>query len=468
MVTITAALVGSSNSLERFRQEFNTLRSDVSNIDPYDGSSIVSTTSIVSGGFSSLTDGTSNFIAGLNAGAALQSGSLRNVLVGDEAGSSITTGDDNVAIGYAALDAVTTASDNTAVGSTALDANTEGASNVAIGYAALGANTTASSNTAVGANSLDDNTEGHSNTAVGVASLGANTTGDNNTAVGYHALLSNETSEQNTAVGSWSLDANTTGSNNTGIGIGSLGANTTGTQNTALGAVALLVNTTASHNTGVGYGALQNNLTGTHNTAVGSLCHDNLTTGDLNTAIGYNLAPSAVGVDSEIVIGSSITGGGTNTVRIGTGGGTATLGLDGSDTSWAAASDVRLKKDVATSTAGLEFIKDLRPVTFKWQLKNDVESSLPQYDADSSIPVYGLGKEHHGFIAQEVKDVIDAHSDVVNGHNIWHEDPDGTQQVAPGALVPMLVKAIQEQNILIESSKVLIEALTARIIILEE
>ena len=201
---------------------------------------------------------------------------------------------------------------------------------------------------------------------------------------------------------------------------------------------------------------------------IGSLCHDNLTTGDLNTAIGYNLAPSAVGVDSEIVIGSSITGGGTNTVRIGTAGGTATLGLDGSDTSWAAASDVRLKKDVATSTAGLEFIKDLRPVTFKWQLKNDVESSLPQYDADSSIPVYGLGKEHHGFIAQEIKAAIDADDSIADGFKLWDDREDGSQEVAEAALIPVLVKAIQEQNILIESSKVLIEALTARIIILEE
>jgi len=305
MVTINAALVGASDSLERFRQEFNTLHSDISSN-------------------STITDGTSNFIAGLNAGAALQSGSLRNVLVGDEAGSSITTGDDNVAIGHAALDA----------------------------------------------------------------------------------------------------------------------------------------NTTASNNTAVGKGAGTAVTTGHENTLIGNICHDNLTTGDLNTALGYNLAPSAVGVDSEIVIGSSTTGGGTNTIRIGTAGGHATLGLDGSDSSWAADSDARLKKDVATSTAGLEFIKDLRPVTFKWQLKNAVESNLPQYDADSSEPIYGEGNTHHGFIAQEVKTVIDSHSDVVNGHNVWHEDPDGTQQVAPGALVPMLVKAIQEQNILIE-------ALTARIIILE-
>jgi hypothetical protein len=189
---------------------------------------------------------------------------------------------------------------------------------------------------------------------------------------------------------------------------------------------------------------MEQNLTGAQNTIIGSLCHDNLTTGDLNTALGYNLAPSAVDVSSEIVIGSSITGAGTNTVRIGTGGGTATLGLDGSDTSWAAASDVRLKKDVADSTVGLSFLNALRPITFKWQHKNAVAEDLPQYDADSSDPIFGEGKAHHGFIAQEVKAVIDDHSDVLDGNNIWHEDPDGTQQLSQGNLVPMLVKAIQE------------------------
>jgi hypothetical protein len=179
------------------------------------------------------------------------------------------------------------------------------------------------------------------------------------------------------------------------------------------------------------------------------------------TAVGYNLAAtSQTGRAREIVIGSNGTGGGSNTARFITSGGSATLNIDGSDTSWAAASDSRLKKEVANSTVGLEFIKDLRPVTFKWNAKNAIANSLPQYDADSSDPVYGEGKAHHGFIAQEVKTVIDAHSDVVNGHNIWVEDPNGTQQVAPSALVPMLVKAIQEQN-------ALIEALTARITTLE-
>jgi len=242
------------------------------------------------------------------------------------------------------------------------------------------------------------------------------------------------------------LATTATGTDTTGIAVSDgMSTNTSGTSNFIAGVNA--GNSIASggnYNVCVGDEAGTAIDTGDNNVVVGYAAHDNLTTGSLNTAIGYNLAPSAVDVDSEIVIGSSITGAGTNTVRIGTGGGTATLGLDGSDTSWAAASDSRLKKDVTDSTAGLEFINDLRPITFKWNAKNEVAEDLPQHDADSSDPIFGEGKAHHGFIAQEVKAVIDDHSDVLDGNNIWHEDPDGTQQLSQGNLVPMLVKAVQE------------------------
>ena len=216
-----------------------------------------------------------------------------------------------------------------------------------------------------------------------------------------------------------------------------------------------------SRNTAVGLLAGGSITTGEKNTLVGALCADSMTTNTEMTAIGYNLAAtSQTGRAREILIGSNGTGGGSNTARFCTSVGVLTIDIDGSDTSWAAASDLRLKKDVADSTVGLAFIKDLRPVTFKWNAKNAIEDSLPQYDADSSDPVFGEGKAHHGFIAQEIKAVIDEHSDIVNGHNIWKEDPDGTQQVAPSALVPMLVKAIQEL-----SAKN--DALEARIVTLE-
>jgi hypothetical protein len=68
---------------------------------------------------------------------------------------------------------------------------------------------------------------------------------------------------------------------------------------------------------------------------------------------------------------------------------------------------------------------------------------------------------NHGFIAQEVKTAIENHSEIKNGFDMWMErDSDGQQRVAPSALVPILTKAIQEQQALIES-------LTARITTLE-
>ena len=43
-----------------------------------------------------------------------------------------------------------------------------------------------------------------------------------------------------------------------------------------------------------------------------------------------------------------------------------------------------------------------------------------------------------------MKTVIDKYTDIVDGHNIWREDPDGTQQISPSQLIPMLTKSVQE------------------------
>ena len=68
---------------------------------------------------------------------------------------------------------------------------------------------------------------------------------------------------------------------------------------------------------------------------------------------------------------------------------------------------------------------------------------------------------NHGFIAQEVKAAIDAHSEIKDGFGMWKEDEvDGRQRLGPSELIPMLVKAIQEQD-------ALITALTDRITALE-
>ena len=67
------------------------------------------------------------------------------------------------------------------------------------------------------------------------------------------------------------------------------------------------------------------------------------------------------------------------------------------------------------------------------------------------------GEINHGFIAQEVKTAIDNHSELKDGFDMWSEENieggGGRQRVAPAALIPILVKAIQELSAEIETLK---------------
>ena len=461
-------------------------------------------------GLGALTTGAGNTALGKDAGQLITTGN-NNVAIGLDALESVTTAADNVAVGYyalqantgagntavgrSALAANTTADYNTAVGYQAGDAITTGDLNVAVGKSAMGANTVGDRNVAIGANSLQAynpstnedgynvavglnalfaDTTGKYNTAVGGLALDANTTADYNTALGYNSLSTNSTGAANTAVGFGSLQNATTAANNVAIGGAAMQSNTTGAHNTAVGAYALDANTTADQNTSVGYASLTDCTTGANNTAIGDRAGEDVTTGSNNTVIGKQAGANTVNlttggdntfvgaavrgsgatVSNEIAVGFNFSAGGANTARFGMGSNTATLSLDGSDTSWAAASDERLKENIEDSDAGLDFINELRAITYKWKPKKDVPEDMSQYEADSDEPCKGEGKVNHGFVAQEVKAVIDKYENVIaDGHNIWSEDPDGTQQVAFGNLMPMMVKAVQELSAQVEELK---------------
>jgi hypothetical protein len=112
-------------------------------------------------------------------------------------------------------------------------------------------------------------------------------------------------------------------------------------------------------------------------------------------------------------------------------------------TSISAPSDERLKEDIQDETIGLSFINELRPVTFQWKKEKDVPTDMKSYVADSEERVMN-GKYNHGFIAQEVKTVIDKYS-LKDGQKLWMEaGTDGRQRLAEGELIPFLTKAIQE------------------------
>jgi hypothetical protein len=364
-----------------------------------------------------------------------------NTTVGASALAANTTGANNTAIGDRSLSSNTTASNNTAVGYQAGYSNTTGTENLFAGYRAgylatgsyavsIGneagySNTDATNgNVFVGYQSGRANTSGTAVVAIGAASLLANTTGSYNTAIGRSALLANTTASNNTAVGYQALTDNTTADSNSAFGYFALRGNTTGTTNTAVSFGALQQNTTGSSNTAIGTQALTSNTTASSNTAVGYQAGSGITTGASNVYIGYAAAASAVSVSSEIVVGASITGKGANTAFIG---GTSGAYNGANTTTWSVTSDIRIKKNVASLALGLDVVQALRPVKFDY-IEND--------------------KHDIGFIAQEYQTVLP--DQVVEG-------ADGMLSLNQN-LVPYLVKAMQEQQAIIESLKARLDA----------
>jgi hypothetical protein len=263
--------------------------------------------------------GTDNVHLGEGAGDSIASGGNYNVAIGKDAGTALTTGDNNVAVGFEALSTEDANGNSTAIGYRALKTQNAGAEsyNVAVGVDAGLSITTGTHNTLIGGLAGDAITDGTQNTAVGYTALGSNVSATQNTAVGYGSLASNTSGGPNTAVGRGSLNSNTTGSNNTGLGTNSLNVNTTGTTNTAVGTSALQNNTTASQNTSVGYQAGYSGSTGAENTNLGFQAGYSVTTGLANTMIGRYSGGTTTGSFNTFLgtsSGANVTSGQKHTI----------------------------------------------------------------------------------------------------------------------------------------------------------
>ena len=397
------------------------------------------------------TSGTSNFAAGVNAGNSIASGGNYNTVVGDEAGTAITTGDQNTFVGYASGDAETTGGENTAVGYGSLGSDTTGSRatavgrnalatqnltaelnsyNTAFGWSAGEAVTTGIRNTLIGGSAGDALTDADYNTALGYNALGADTKGSNSVAIGYQALMTQNftsaTDAVNTAVGHNCGTSITTSKGNALLGANAGDAITTGLYNTCIGTIAGSDITTGEGNVMIGYsaGSYSNDvITGSGNVFVGAYTVAGGTSDNAANGFGYNVTAHG---------GYTTVGNGSNDIRASHG-----------STTWSTVSDERYKKDIEDAKAGLSFINALKPRTFKYKTLGELPETFNAYKADST-EVFKNENTNHGFIAQEVKQVIDADSNLKDGFKLWDERGDGSQEIAETALIPMLVKAIQE------------------------
>jgi trimeric autotransporter adhesin len=255
------------------------------------------------------------------------------------------------------------------------------------------------------------------------------------------------------------LSANTTGAYNVALGSGALSANTTGGSNTVVGTNALSANTTGGANIGLGGGAGGSITTSSNNLCIGYLAgnHDGaITTGAQNIMIGNYTDTTSASGDYATAIGYNVTGAPDYTTL---GSGTDDIRAQHGVATWATVSDERYKKDIVDSTAGLSFINALQPRTFKYKTLGELPTTFRAYKADST-EVYKNSNTNHGFIAQEVKEAIDADDSIKDGFRLWDDRDDGSQEVAEAALIPVLTKAIQELS-------AQVTALTERLTILE-
>jgi hypothetical protein len=256
-------------------------------------------------------------------------------------------------------------------------------------------------------------------TAIGSGALAYLVSGNANTAIGNGAMLGlNGTTRSN--------------SNNTAVGDASQLKIDTGSGNSSLGAFSLINNTTGSQNTALGNGALVDNVD-----------HNN------TTGLGYN----------AVVTGS-------NQVQLGNS--TTTVYAYGSIQD---RSDARDKTDIRDTALGLDFITALRPVDFRWDMREDYRTPAPVAPPIDATPeqislheqamaewlqnnklaniahdgTHRRHRYHHGLIAQEVREVLEERGIDFGGFQD-HSLRGGDDVLSIGylELIAPLIKAVKE------------------------
>jgi len=399
------------------------------------------------GGGSSITFktfGTDSIMVGDDTTGTISSANY-NTGLGVGVFANLTSGDENVVIGYQAGNTITTKSDNVLIGFKAGRLSNTGSQNVYIGSQA-GENAVNGKGIFIGRRAGEYNTGWT----------------DGDVAVGYMAMrYKNNTaySADNVAIGRSALAGNSStlnASRNVAVGANSLQSVTTGIQNTGVGFYAASGLTTGDYNFGLGSNSIQFTTTGNGNIGIGRSAGETITTGSFNTLIGYNTDVSSSSASNQIAMGYEVTSVGNNNFTFGTSGTDSNIAFGA--TSITAPSDVRLKEDIQDEEVGLDFINDLRPVTFQWKKEKDIPSDMKAYKEGSEERTMN-GKYNHGFIAQEVKEVIDNHN-LKEGFDMWAEDEaDGRQRVAPNALMSVMVKAVQELSATVDELKAEIQTL---------
>jgi hypothetical protein len=347
----------------------------------------------------------------------------------------------SLGIGTGALEDSSAAS-ATAIGVSALKENTTGVRNTAVGNLAMRDNTTAANSTAVGYSALLLS-NGGVNQAFGAFTLDANTTGSYNTAMGYQAMGDNVSGNYNVAIGGrGALGSCVSGTGNVAVGgYVALGSLDDGDYNVALGYFAGNQLEGGSHNVMIGRSAGLNIVDADSNVCVGYVSGNDLTSGQVNTCVGFNAGNTLTTGSNNTLLGRDATPSAANVNYEITLGSSSVATLRCQQTSISALSDARDKDEIQDLSLGLDYIQQVRPVEFVWQMR------------DGAV----TGKKDFGFIAQEMQAVEDA-NDAEWVRSVLRNNPERLE-VAPAQLLPIAIKAIQELSAQVDQLKAEIAAI---------
>ena len=369
----------------------------------------------------------------------------RNVSLGDQCG------------GCAGSD------DNVAIGTRAMMNNTANLNCVAIGIDTMRLGTgNLQMNTAVGAFALRSVRPN--------AGLYFGFEAYYNTAIGAGALQNTQNSGYNVAIGSAALQGKAgTFSPATQIVENVVAIGKQAGQFVSSGSGCVFIGAFAGRYMG---GQLQSSAALTYhvkdNVFIGDECGDAKQNGNGNTYVGSQIVgggTSAGGIYNETIIGNATTGTGTRTVNLGN---TDVLYIRG-EVSPTTYSDRRIKRNIESSSLGLNFINTLNTVRFqkvnpanypnelveaKYTTRTKFKE-IPDYPYSSSYTVPPTpaqpdnNKWYDGLIAQEVSASL---STLNIESDIWSEtETNQKQEIKYSALTIPLIKAVQELTARVEA-----------------
>jgi hypothetical protein len=123
-------------------------------------------------------------------------------------------------------------------------------------------------------------------------------------------------------------------------------------------------------------------------------------------------------------------------------------------------SDQRAKTDITSATLGSDFVKSLRPVSYRWVEGGKVDSGNRDEDGNYIYESVPGTRTHWGFIAQEVKQAVDATGVDFGGWLLTDkDDPDSQQALRYDQFIAPLTKALQETMAELEVLKAEVAAL---------